>query len=266
MQWSKVKSILIAILFLVDVFLFGVLAVKWVSEQNRQRDMSKSLQTVLAKNGISTGESNLICKAMIPQLIVDRSRTEELKMAHALIGDDAERIDGENGIKLISDNGNAEFSDNGEINIQFTPSDYKKPSKSDVKESAKEIIEDCGINHSSIEWSVKDYTASLSFKTAGYEVFNRQLKIKFSDDYIAISGMWTFSEPYATRNNLYSEYDSMDSLIWFAQQKKANIIYSVEAGLLISNISANQIQLSPVWQVKTDKGLFYIDPIKNELV
>ncbi len=266
MQWGKIKSILIAILFLVDAFLVGVLVVKWASEEQREQEMFKNLQIVLANNNITIQNMDLPKEAMMPQLIVDQSRTDELKVAHKLLGEDAVQINSDNSLSFESDLGEVSWNDSGEISAVITPENYKKPDESLLENQASSLLESMGINQSSLEINVNGFTAVASFKTAGYEVFNRNLKIKFSDDNISINGRWTFSEPYATRNNLYSTYNPIDSIIWFAGQKKVNEIYDITAGLLLINGAGSQMQLSPVWRIKTDNGDFYVDPVKNEIV
>lgn len=266
LQWGKIKSILIIILLLVDTFLAGVLVVKWASEQKREQEMFKNLQIVLADSGITMKDMSLPKEAMMPQLIIDQSRTDELKLAHKLLGDDAEQINGDKSLSLKSELGEVSWSDSGEINAVITPQNYKKPDESSVKSETNDLLKNIGINPSSLQIDVNGFLAVVSFKTAGYEVFNRNLKIVFSDDNIAINGKWTFSEPYATRNNLYSTYNPIDSIIWFAGQKKANEIYDITAGLLLVNGAGSQMQLCPVWRIKTDNGDFYVDPVKNEMV
>ena len=266
LQWGKIKTILIVILLLVDTFLAGVLVVKWASEQKREQEMFKNLQIVLADNGITMKEMSLPKEAMMPQLIIDQSRTDELKLAHKLLGDDAEQINGDKSLSLKSEFGEVSWNDSGEINAVITPKGYKKPDEGSVKNEADNLLKNMGINESGLQIDINGFVAVASFKTAGYEVFNRNLKIVFSDDSITISGKWTFSEPYATRNNLYSTYNPIDSIIWFAGQKKANEIYDITAGLLLVNGAGSQMQLSPVWRIKTDNGYFYVDPVKNEVV
>ncbi len=266
MQWGRIKSILMVILLLVDVFLIGILGIKWVNSQNREREMFKNLQTVLAYNGITIQDMTLPSETMIPQLCVDQSRTDELKVAYMLLGDDAPEVDSESGLNLKNNNGEVCWDDTGAITANLTPEDYQKPEKSAVKEQAMAILEKCDMAPSGLELEIDGYKVNASFRTAGYEVFNRNMDIIFNDDSITISGRWTFSEPYATRDELYSAYNPIDSLIWFSQQKKANIINSVEAGLLLVNGAGNQMQLSPVWKIETDKGVYYVDPAKNELL
>ena len=266
MQWGKIKSILIIILLLVDAFLIGVLVVKWASEQQREQEMFKNLQTVLAKNNITMQDMDLPKEAMMPQLIIDQSRTDELKVAHKLLGEDAVQINSDNSLSFKSDLGEVCWSDSGQIDAIITPENYKKPDENSVEKETDTLLKSIDINPVGLEINVKDFSAVASFKTAGYEVFNRNLTIVFSDDNITINGKWTFSEPYATRNNLYSTYNPIDSIIWFAEQKKANKIYDIDAGLLLVNGAGSQMQLSPVWRIKTENGYFYVDPVKNEIV
>ena len=94
MQWSRVKTILIVILLLVDSFLLCMLGGKaWFAYQ-REQEIRENLQSVLSQNGITLENSMKIPgKAMMPQLYIDRSRIKEAETAAALLGGSAERKD-----------------------------------------------------------------------------------------------------------------------------------------------------------------------------
>lgn len=266
MQWAKVKSILIMILLAVDIFLVGVLCVKWFSNKAREYQQMQNLQIVLKNNDVTMSNMDLPKNMMMPQLIVDKSRTDEMKFTNMLLGEDAPRIESESGLKIQNENGEVSWSDNCKIDALLTPKDYKKPEKTEVKKHALDILKKCNIDLSELDINIEQYNVKISEKIADYEVFNRNINIQFNDNNIKIDGIWTFAKPYATRRNIYANYNPIDSLVWFSRQQVAKNVYSMEAGLLLTNSAGNQMQLSPVWKIETENGIFYIDAANIEFL
>lgn len=267
MQWSRVKSILIVMLLLVDCFLGCMLGVKAVSAYQRKAETREHLNTVLASYGMELAEGiSLPDDAMMPQLNLDRNRADEAAAAAALLGGSADRSEGENGSQFINEQGQVIWRENGEIRAEFTPEDYQCPTLEQVLERAQALLEQAGMYVSGVEWKISGMTAAASFKTAGYEVFNRSITVTFSEDAIRINGLWTFGTPYATRSDLYASYNPTDALLLFAGSGQTGCIKSITPGLLLTNAAGNQFQLSPVWQIRTDTGTYFVDPLKNEVV
>lgn len=267
MQWSRVKSILIVMLLLVDCFLGCMLGVKAVSAYQRKAQTREHLNTVLASYGMELAQGiSLPDDALMPQLSIDRNRADEAAAASALLGGSADRSEGEDGSQFVSSEGQVIWQENGHMRAYLKPAAYQCPEPDQVRLRAQELLESAGLSVSGMEWEVDGLSATASFKTAGYEVFNRSITVAYSEDAIRISGLWTFGTPYATRSDLYASYNPTDALLLFAGSGQAKRIQSITPGLLLTNAAGNQFQLTPVWQIRTDNGTFFVDPLKNEVV
>lgn len=267
MQWSRVKTILIVLLLLVDGFLACMLGGKAFSAYQRRQETMEHLGRVLAEYGMELDEDlSIPGDAMMPQLNIDRNRADEAAAAAALLGGEVERTEGEGGSRFTSSRGEVVWGESGEISARLQPEDYTRPPASEVRAQAERLLEDAGLRASGMEWSAEGDTARAHFKTAGYEVFNRSISVTFSEDAIYIIGLWTFGTPYATKSDLYASYNPMDALLQFAKLGLASRIDAVEPGLLLTNAAGNQFQLGPIWRIRTDTGTYFVDPLKKEVV
>ena len=267
MQWSRVKSILIILLLLVDGFLACMLGVKAFSAYQRKQENREHLNIVLADCGMKLADGvSLPDDALMPQLNIDRNRADEAAAAAALLGGSAQRTEGEKGSRLTREQGEVVWSETGELTAHLQPEGYTCPELTEVRNRAEQLIEEAGMHVAGMEWTVNGLSAHVSFKTAGYEVFNRGITITFLDDAMDITGFWTFDTPYATKSDLYASYNPIDALLQFAGTGLAQTIYGLEPGLILTNAAGNQFQLSPVWRIRTDTGTYFIDPLKKEVV
>ena len=266
MQWSRVKSILIVLLLLVDGFLGCMLGVKAFSAYQQAQTTRAQLDTVLAGYGLTLDETmSLPDEALMPQLNIDRNRADEAAVATALLGGEAERSEEEAGSRFTSPVGTVVWSEDGTLEAVLQPAGYVRPTADEVRAQAAALLQDAGIQTAGADWETHVWTARAHFKTAGYAVFNRALTVTFSEEAVRIEGLWTFDTPYATRSDLYATYNPVDALLQFARQGLASKVVDMEPGLLLGNTAGNQFQLSPVWKITADTGVYYADPIKNEI-
>lgn len=267
MQWSRVKTILIAILLLVDSFLIAMLGGKALFAYQRRQEMREHVQTVLEKSEITLADSMKIPgSALMPQLSIDRSRSDEAALANALLGGMAERrAEGEES-HFESAHGEVIWNEQGEISARLTPADYKMPEAAQIRVRAAEILQAAGLHMPDLVWQVEGNAAAASVRIAGYEVFNRSLTIEFTKRDVCITGRWTFDLPYATKSDFYADYNPADALMIFAQYGPASQIESMEPGLLLTNTAGNHFQVGPVWRIVTSRGTFFVDPLKKTMV
>lgn len=267
MQWSRVKTILIVILLLVDSFLVCMLGGKaWFAHQ-REQEIRENLQSVLAQNGITLENSMKIPgKAMMPQLYIDRSRIKEAEIAAALLGGSAERSDEGDVSSFQNDWGTVTWNETGELEACLTPEGYVKPEKAQTQSKAQQLLQGAELYTSGALWETDGDTVTVSFKTAGYEVFNRSLTVIYGAEDIRIRGWWTLDTPYAMRSDLYASYDPIEALIVFSGFRLATRVENMEPGLMLTNSAGNQFALSPVWRIVTDNGVFFVDPLKKTVI
>ena len=141
MQWSRVKTILIITLLLVDGFLIAMLGGKALFVYQRQQEMRQHVEMILLKNGITLASSMKIPRsAPMPQLRVDRSRADEAALANALLGGDATRREEGEESHFESTSGEVVWNERGEIHARLTPEGYSMPETKQVGARAAQIF------------------------------------------------------------------------------------------------------------------------------
>lgn len=264
MQWSRVKTILIITLLLVDGFLIAMLGGKALFVYQRQQEMRQHVEMILLKNGITLASSMKIPRsAPMPQLRVDRSRADEAALANALLGGDATRREEGEESHFESTSGEVVWNERGEIHARLTPEGYSMPETKQVGARAAQILQAAGLYMPDVVWKTGEDTATVCARLAGYDIFNQTLTILFSKKGIRITGCWTFDTPYSTKSDVYTSYSAADALVLFAQHGPVSQIQGMEPGLLLTNGSTNYSQISPTWKIYTEQGIFFIDPLKK---
>lgn len=271
MQWSKVKSILVFILIIVDAFLLFTLLRDYVVEYQKETEKNEHFVAVLSGKGISTGEDFRLPEMLsLPMLEVDRSKNDEDSFTKGLLGDLMERTEGAEGNTLyVSPQGNVEWSADGKIFGYFLQSGYKLPdSENEMRVATAKILEHCGIKSSiQIEVQLDKKVAIASFDTAGAPVFNRYLEFTFGEEQVAVSGWWTFQTPYMVRTNNYVTCEAADSILALLREAPdVRRIDSVEIGYVLSNSTGRRTSIVPCCRILTNHGEYFVDSLKNIII
>lgn len=270
MQWSRVKTIFIVILLMVDGFLFINMAGKYVSGYYRKAENAHNITEILAGRGIAVGRSFVLPDAQaLPVLQVDRSRTDEDHFAHGLLGETAERTesaDGSDTVRYESERGTVEWKEGGAVSGTFTPQDYVQPQTADeVKALAQKLAGQAGLG-TALEWQADAQSASVSFPTAGVPVFNRVLTLTFDAEGVTMAGVWTFGMPYITKSGNYVTFAAADALFTLLARESPTEIDRMELGFLLSDTGGGRVQMTPGWRIDTNAGSFFVDSLKKSSI
>ena len=271
MQWSRVKSILVAILIVVDTFLLMTLLGGYYVEHRRETEKSENFITILAEKQVSAAEGFRLPEMQsLPMLEVDRSKNDEDAFTKGLLGEQMERAEEPDGNTLYTSSiGSVEWSFDGKISGTFRPEDYLAPSSErDMRLMTAKLLEHCGISSSvEIEVDLKQSCAAASFDTAGAPVFNRFLQLTFEEEKISISGWWTFQTPYMVRTNNYVSCEAADSILTLLREvPEIRSIDSAEIGYVLSSATGRRTSIVPCCRILTNQGEFFVDSLKNIVI
>ena len=271
MQWSKVKSILILILLIVDAFLLVNLFGGYYTEYCREADKNESFLTVLARHGAAaSADFRLPHATSLPMLEVDRSKSDEDTFTEGLLGTDMKRTEApDGGTTYESALGTVEWSAEGKICGSFAPNGYRMPtSDREMRVSTAKILEGCGISSSvQIETNAEKMQAIATFDTAGAPVFNRSLCFTFGETRISIIGWWTFQTPYMVRTNNYVLCEPTDAILTLLDvETSISRIDSAEIGYVLLTGGGRQTSIVPCCRIETDSGEYFVDSLKNTVI
>ena len=271
MQWSKVKTILIFILLVVDSFLLIHLLGGYYAEYRREMAKNEDFLTVLSNKGVGADAMFTLPKAVsLPTLEVDRSKNDEDAFTRGLLGEGMERTEAvDGGTSYDSARGHIEWSAEGKIEGAFVPESYQRPtSEREMRVMLAKILEGCGISSAvRIEADADEMSASASFYTAGAPVFNRSLRFTFDEENVAVSGWWTFQTPYMVRTNNYVLCEPTDAVLALLDAETSiRSVTSAEIGYVLMTGSGRQTSIVPCCRIITDRGEFFVDSLKNVVI
>ena len=267
MQWSRVKSICLVILLLVDGFLCLNIAGKYVSRSYRQAENAHNIVEILSGQGIRVGAGFSLPDAhTLPVLQIDRSRADEDRFSFGLLGEDAlrqEEQDGSGTVRYTSEAGTVSWQGGGQVTGAFVPAGYAAPSDSgEALRLARTLLTQAGLAAANLSLQADGLTVTASFPTAGVPVFNRALTLDFAADRVRLSGLWTFDTPYITKSGNYVTFAATDALFTLISREEVTQIDSLTAGFLLGESGSGRMQMTPGWRVKTNAGSFFVDSLK----
>ena len=271
MQWSKVKTILILILLIVDAFLLVNLFSGYYTEYWRETEKNENFLTVLTRNGVSADDDfRLPAAVSLPMLEVDRSKNDEDIFTEGLLGADMKRTEApDGGTTYESANGVVEWSAEGKIFGSFSPDAYRRPgSEREMRVMTAKILEGCGIGSSvQIETNADKTQTIATFDTAGAPVFNRSLCFTFGEKGISVIGWWTFQTPYMVRTNNYVLCEPTDAILMLLDaEPSVSRIDSAEIGYVLLTGGGRQTSIVPCCHIYTDSGEYFVDSLKNTVI
>ena len=267
MQWSRVKSIFLVILLLVDGFLCLNIAGKYVSRSYRQAENAHNIVEILSGQGIRVGAGFSLPDAhTLPVLQIDRSRADEDRFSYGLLGRGRPAPGGAGRLghgALYVGGGHGVVAGRRAGHGAFVPAGYAAPSDSgEALRLARTLLTQAGLAAANLSLQADGLTVTASFPTAGVPVFNRALTLDFAADRVRLSGLWTFDTPYITKSGNYVTFAATDALFTLISREEVTQIDSLTAGFLLGESGSGRMQMTPGWRVKTNTGSFFVDSLK----
>ncbi len=268
MKTSKLKTLIIIILVIVNGFLLSVAIPRLTAERYQMQQEKRILVRLLRESGIQADVDAIPDEAKLKSLAAGRDGAVEARVVRALLGETA-FVDRGGGIySYESAAGEAEFREFGDFSVELT-SGSKKYSTPDT---AKKLFKDLGFEALNIRGFTEDGAefAAAEQATDGAALFNCTVKARYDESGLrSVSGTWiTLVEPSSREelpamgvaSALVSFLDSSETLGIVCGE-----ITDAEAGYILSR-SSPVAQLSPVWMIKADTGTYYVSAITGEIL
>lgn len=269
MKTSRIKSIIIVTLALVNIFLLALL----LSRQSQQRiAYSRSveqLSLLLSENGILLDSALLPQGTSLPAAQASRSTNAESTFAQKLLGD-AE----------LHDVGGISVYQNGSSSLQFRAGGTVEGTVSVTAENPRRLCDELlgGWGYStdtalrSTDASVSESgssTVRMLRKIEGRCVFNAPLLFTFEDHVLTeVTGSFL---PEVSTVKQATGIDAVTALVRFLDYRNANgivctEIVRIEAGYLLQESASAAAKLFPVWQITTNISNYYVNYITGEVL
>lgn len=270
MQWDKVKNVLIVILLVVNLFLIGNFGAKMWQNQQRTEELEADLRTLTQEYGVQLDDTfHLPQDKVLPTLSIDRSRADEETVALAMLGEDAERTEQEDGTVLFqSDEGKIEWRTDGTVQAEC-PTGQETPADANAAlRLAQHLLSGWGLQAEDESLSANGLTVTMTGTVAGQPVHNRVLTLHFQENgNVTLTGLWSFGTPYTTVRGNGVSCNAADALLEFAARvQDTKEIDSMTAGYRMEVDSNRRLQLTPTWKIETDSGEYLVDCAKKTIV
>ncbi len=267
MQWDKVKSILLAILLVVDSFLAWNLSQNFLARSQRDRETFANVKALAGQEGVTFAPGfSIPAGGSLPALEAERSIRAEEQAAAALLGEDPLREENEDGATRYANASgeNIRFSRDGSI-VARLKIDRMPQGRSDAVRLAEQRFAGFPM-HGGLLQATDESAVRLTAEIAGVPLFDRELVIRFEDGWANVSGRWTLELPYTTTGaSIY--YDGADALLTYAYQAEADtVIYDMALGYRLGEENAGRIPLVVCWRIVTARGDEFLDTSKMTIL
>ena len=270
MKTSRIKSIIIVILALVNVFLLVLLLSRQSQQRTAYSRSVEQLSLLLSENGISLDPVLLPQETSLPTAQPSRNADAESMFAQKLLGD-AELRDVGGGISVYQ---------SGSSSIQFRAGGTVEGTVSVAAENPLRLCDQLlgGWGYSA-DTALRSTGASVSESGSGTVrmlrkiddrcVFNAPLLLTFEDHVLTeVAGSFL---PDVSTAKQGAGIDAVTALVRFLDYRNANgivctEIVRIEAGYLLQESASAAAKLLPVWQITTNISNYYVNYISGDIL
>lgn len=276
MPFEKIKTIILAILIAMNLFLLAIVVPARQAENARQESLRTNLQTLFAGYDVELEPERIPQERALYPLLLEPDEQVQLQAAQMLLGSvtDMPTDGGRYTTGYVSGRGTCQFARNGDFSAELTQP--LEASALDLGRAAERLLEEMGYHCADVPEPVREtagvYTVTARQTVDGVPVFSSELVLTYSNNALtAVSGVFFTgaenalqAEPTAcitVADALIAFLNSRDELGWVGSR-----IDAVEQGyLLVETASASTIRLNPVWRIRTDTGAFLVNGMTAEV-
>ena len=266
MAWSKIKTIIIVILLILNLFLLCLVSFLQIRSARYEASALTETIAILARNGIQTEKGVLPSTLARASCSLTRDTEREAQVASLLLGDDT-AFSSSGGLHLYtSEAGSANFRSNGEFSVTLSLSSAGYDS---YRDHAEHLLQTLGVESWYLTQTGNTVTATQCLD--GMPVFS-STGIVFSyqeDGTLATILGRIFLGKIAADSELPDAISVSTALLAFLDYAVENgdVCRSIDGmvpGYLIAALS-DPIRLTPVWVITTDTADYYLDPATGEV-
>lgn len=270
MEGSRVKTVIIMILLVVNGFLLVLVGARR-SEARRyeQSALDGSIQ-VLAQNGIVLSSDAISAREGCQSGTTQRDPELEERLASALLGEAAEGSSRGGGLyTYTAEHGQISFRAGGELSAQLKQGDYW--SISDPESYSAALADRLGLALRRTRCEIREGSGEIVYQQLADNapLFSCQLVLTFEQGHLV-----DLSGSLLAMDKLTAESEALLSLPTVLMRFLDKILDSgdvcsaillVEPGYLITQSFTGTVGLQPVWHITTNTADYYVNGITGEL-
>lgn len=259
MAWSKVKTIIIVILLVLNLFLLLLVADRQISSSRYEADTLRKTAEALSLNGIDVSAEALPSTMDLPGISVVRSEEAEAAAARLLLSGDIITTNSGSMSVYSSVSGNVSFQSNGDFSatLSLDWTQFSSPA-----EHAAALLEQMGAQ----VWNITTTgdTVTVIQSANGAPAYNVRLTLTYAEDCLtAMEGKLLLgtSTPDSEQGDVVTVPTALISLLEYIIDSGmvCRSIDSMTPGYLTAASLSDPVRLTPCWYVVTDTASFYLD-------
>lgn len=257
MERSRLKSIILMILALLNLFLLGSMGIRMVQERNSRAGIAAELTELFAADGVRLASGDIPAELPPSGRVPIRSTEEEETMAAFFLGEKLTATDEGGGIYLCqSDGGQALFRSGGAFEILL-----RSPGE-DAETFCRSFCKTFGYEDLRFDLSDGTGTAAAVRVLDGYPVVGAGVSFRVENGRLtAVSGVLIPSEYTASDGGSMT---AATALTRFLEDRRTSgsVVSSVSDIYLcyeLQNTTATPMALAPSWCIVTNTGNYYVN-------
>lgn len=268
MSWSKLKTIMIYILLLLNLFLLGLVGMNRLRARRYQAAAVTEAAAVLTRNNIQVKREDLPTEMKLPAAVAIRDLEKEEQLVRIFLGEDIRTSASGGGLYVYEgEAGTASFRGNGEFTITYnSPGDWTITPREMMERLDLEIgrtWERDGL--SAVEQSLNGvpvYPSGSSGQGAAGMIFEFDSlgQLRGVSGRLLLGKLTSSQEeqPISVSTALIAFFNFVvDSGDLCRELTGMTPVYRAAAG--------EPVHLTPAWRVSTDTGDYFVDAVSAEV-
>lgn len=268
MSWSKLKTIIIYILLLLNLFLLALVGMNRLRARHYQTTALSEAAAVLARNNIQVQWEQLPREMKLPVITLTRDPEKEGQLVRTFLGEDATAAASGGGMYVYTGHkvaGTANFRGNGEFSVTCS-----EPVSQSV--TPREMMRQLGLETGRM-WEEED-SATAEQSLNNVPVYSAGSSVQ------GPAGITlTYDEsgqPYAASGRLYlgKATEEQEETVSVSTALMAFLNFVVENGDVCGEIldmspvyraGGDPVRLTTAWLIRTDTGSYFVDAVSTEV-
>ena len=279
MNWARVKTILIIVFLIVNIFLFFKLAEKYSRKELNPGEIS-DLKNLLSANNVVLQTAMPLQIKFLPRMKVTNHIIEENQTADKILGVKKWTKKNNSAGSVVFSSGNKEVIIDGygfvEYSINIGKEGVSKLLANETK--AKETIKNILNGYLKLDKYVEDVTKAdktemiidYSYFNDTSEIFNNYIVAKIlPEGKILIKHGQVDFNGFTSKSKKVTPVDTLVEFVRVVKDKRKITIKQISIGYYADLNKGNEIirfgEADPAWKIKTDKGTFIFDAYTGNL-
>lgn len=268
MKITKIKSILIWALVLVNLFFLAVILRDHLADRSGRKELLENLARLFEQHGVALDAGSIGEGIGLQEYTISRNQDAERALAEALLGNTVKIDEGGSIYEYKSEKGTAVFA-GGAFEVTINPGVWL--AGAGPVRTVRDVLKTLKIEAASLdlEKDGSSETVTAVCAVGGYPIFNCSIKLHFKDGwFLEFSGMMAASlTPAAGKTDMSSPATALVRFLSDIKNKKiyCTKIHAVTPGYYMPPFFSDDDSLIPVWRIQTDAGTFYRDAVTGEI-